>query len=91
MELDSEHLMPPQRCPSCGTQIDRASGEEERPKEGDLMVCIRCAELHQVGPGRLLVKADKSILAQLAPADRAKIERAQRTIRKMRRRHGLES
>jgi len=64
ISIDSDHLLPSQRCPYCGHTVNRAGGGEERPGEGDVTVCISCAEPSMVGPGQLLVKFDLGICTE---------------------------
>jgi len=69
-----EHLTPVQRCPVCGHLLDRTAGGAERPKEGDVTVCVSCAEPLQFGAGLLLVRAEPKGLDEITRAEIAYLQ-----------------
>jgi len=77
MNLDAEHLLPPQRCPHCGYPTNRASGGMASPAPGDVMICFRCGEANQVAGGSLLVKLDWE---RLSPQEVAEVRAIQQKL-----------
>ena len=63
LSIDSDHLLPQQRCPACGHLTNRAGGGAERPSEGDVMVCISCATALELGPGNLMIRLNTGKLS----------------------------
>jgi hypothetical protein len=74
------------RCPWCASVLDRSSStvrDEREPGPGDMTVCLHCAgvclwlDLEGV---RSLVKVTPEMRERLSAEDRARLERAQKTI-----------
>ena len=57
--------------------MNRAAGDECRPKLGDVTVCIRCLGVAEVGAGNLLVKLD---FAKLSAEELAQVQRLQSAV-----------
>jgi len=85
MKSNYEHLSPQQNCPYCGHLFTRTGGDEQRPQEGDLSICIACLGVLEFGPGLLLVKAD---LTRLGFDELAEIRLLQCALTKAKGRHG---
>lgn len=54
-------------CPFCKTELDCASGGPERPKPGDLSVCLRCANPLIFGDDLSLLPLTLAEIADLEP------------------------
>ena len=73
----------PEPCPWCGTEVDRASftmRDQREPEPGDMTVCLHCGSASLWIEGMRLVKVTNEMRARLLPEDRARLERAQKTI-----------
>lgn len=80
--------MPTSHCPSCGQELDGSTETArigDRPKPGDIAVCIYCAAVNQFGDDLMLepvtgdklaeVMADPVVEACVAVARRVMAER----------------
>lgn len=87
MKLHPHFLNTPvSKCPSCGREVDSASGvdTEHQPGPGDFSVCIWCASVNTFDGNLQLVKMDEAELfkwlldPQVGPALNHAIENVKR-------------
>lgn len=87
--MSATFRMPETLCPSCAAAVDgvydvRAT---QRPKAGDLTVCVYCGEIETFTQELQLERLGAEGLASLTPSERLEILHAQRSVRRMLERH----
>jgi len=74
--------LPPQNCPACGQRLNRSAGDAQRPREGDLTICMRCTAPLMFSAGLLLVKAQLDSLSPEFLSDIRHLQQAIKAFRK---------
>lgn len=76
------HRVPLAQCPHCGHRLNAAQfGEQQRPRPGDLAVCIGCGEAVQFGPRLKLRRVPLRVLALLLPDEKEDLIKVQSHVR----------
>lgn len=94
------HDIPPQLCPHCGYMAEVASnitrGDTNKPRPGDLYMCLACGSFLQFGPALQCERLPKETIAALRPEEKMQLFEmrvawamlSEETKRKMRERGG---
>lgn len=87
-QLDSNnHPLPLCRCVVCGTKLDSATRpgpEEERPRPGDLSLCLKCGEIYVFNQDMTIRVPTVAELMQCGPEIHSELEFMQNKIRNLR-------
>ena len=72
----------PFACPGCGKRVDSMSHPDGKtlPRNGDLGVCLTCAEVHIFKAGRLLALSDDELIS-LTVNEKKVLSLRQQTVR----------
>jgi hypothetical protein len=81
------HVTKELKCPTCGNIMDRATcfhdSEAHPPKEGDISVCIKCADVMVFNKEGTMREATINDLLALDSSAQMHLELAQRAIRRL--------
>lgn len=83
--INDDLRMPVSRCPHCGEVLNGATDtvrDVRRPQPGDILICVYCAAVNQLGADMMLkpVTGDELILALSDPDVKLAVEAVRKVM-----------